>query len=173
MTAKEVQYALTYSQHSPFYIRSHYVLPNVHWGMGFNHELDLLSITKPAFIGTEIEIKVSKSDLKRDLLKKHQHKDPRIRQLYFAGPVELEEAFFEYVPKQAGIITVFKNTKTTWRSLTYQCTVRRNAKPEKYFTAFTQKEVFELLRLGNMRYWALFSKQFERNDKKEVLNEQA
>jgi hypothetical protein len=30
MTAAEVQHALTYSQHSPFYIRSHLVVPNVY-----------------------------------------------------------------------------------------------------------------------------------------------
>ena len=80
MTADEVQYALTCSKLSPFYIRSHIVVPNVSYGLGFNHELDLLSISTPAHIGTEIEIKVSVSDLKRDAKKKHPHKDHRIRQ---------------------------------------------------------------------------------------------
>lgn len=161
MTANEVQHALTYSQSSPFYIRSHLVIPNVHWGLGFNHELDLLSISMPAHIGTEIEIKISKHDLKRDLEKGHRHEDPRIRQLYFAGPVELQEAFFEYAPKEAGIITVYFNDdmKEHYR---YQCSIRRNAKPRKNFRPFTEKEIAQLLRLGNMRYWSLFSKQFRR-----------
>jgi len=161
MTAKEIQHALTYSQSSPFYIRSHIVVPNVHWGLGFNHELDLLSITDPAYIGTEIEIKVTKSDLKKDLLKEHKHEDPRIRQLYFALPIELEEAAFEYVPKEAGIITVYKNPNAVWKHRAYRCVIRRNAKPKKHFTAFTREEIFKLLRLGNMRYWSLFSKRFE------------
>jgi hypothetical protein len=160
MTADEIQYALTYSSSSPFYIRSHIVVPNVHWGLGFNHELDLLSITIPAFIGTEIEIKVSKGDLKRDLLKKHKHEDPRIRQLYFAVPIELEEAVFEYVPKEAGIITISKNPDAVYMHRMYRCVIRRNAKPQKYFTAFTDKELFRLMRLGNMRYWSLFHKKF-------------
>jgi len=161
MTAKEIQHALTYSQSSPFYIRSHYVVPEVHWGLGFNHRLDLLSINPKTLVGTEIEIKVSRSDLKRDLEKEHGHKDPRIRQLYFAGPEELKEALFQFVPKEAGIITVFKNTGNVWRHRTYQCTIRRRPKADKYYTPFSKSEIFELLRLGNMRYWSLFSKQFE------------
>jgi hypothetical protein len=155
MTANEVQYALTCSQLSPFYIRSHFVIPNVSSGMGFNHELDLLSISMSTHIGTEIEIKVSKSDLKRDIEKKHRHEDDRVRQIYFAGPVELQEAFFEFVPPEAGIITVYSNATSK-----YQCVTRRKAKPRIQYRAFTDKEIFTLLRLGNMRYWSLFSKQF-------------
>jgi hypothetical protein len=161
MTAQEIQHALTYSQSSPFYIRSHIVVPNVYWGLGFNHELDLLSISVPAYIGTEIEIKVSKGDLKRDLEKKHGHYDERIRQLYFAGPIELQDAFFEYTPKEAGIITVYHDDKAVFFHRHYQCSIRRNAKPRKLFRPFTDKEVFALMRLGNMRYWSLFSRQFK------------
>jgi len=162
MTAEEVQYALTYSQRSPFYIRSHIVVPNVHWGLGFNHELDLLSITTPAHIGTEIEIKVSKGDLKRDLLKEHHHYDDRIRQLYFAGPVTLLDDFVELVPKEFGIITV---SRLNTNSLRYNCSTIRNAKPLKQWRgAFTKAEVFDLMRLGNMRYWAQFHKQFWRKN---------
>jgi hypothetical protein len=113
----------------------------------------------PNRIGTEIEIKVSKGDLKRDLKKQHEHYDPRICCLYFAGPIELEEAFFEYVPKEAGIITVFTNKAPTYGP--YQCTIRRRAKRQKNYRAFTDEEITMLLRLGNMRYWSLFSKQFK------------
>ena len=156
MKADEVQYALTYSQNSPFYIRSHYVFPNVHWGLGFNHELDLLSISMPGFIGTEIEIKVSRGDVKRDLEKPHGHYDERIRHLYFAGPGNLEGDFHKYVPAEAGIITISEYSPGR-----YQCRIRRNAKVLKNWChAFTEKEVFQLMRLGNMRYWSLFSKQF-------------
>jgi hypothetical protein len=160
MTAKEVQHALTYSQNSPFYIRSHIVVPNVYWGLGFHHELDLLSISIPTHIGTEIEIKVSKGDIKRDKEKRHGHYDERIRHLFFAGPIELQEAFFEYAPPEAGIITVYYGEKEVYYHRKYQCVFRRNAKPRKGFRPFTDKEVFKLMQLGNMRYWSLFSKQF-------------
>jgi hypothetical protein len=170
MTAKEVQYALTYSTNSPFYFRSHYVVPNVKWGLDFRHELDLLSISKN-YIGTEVEIKVSKADLKRDLLKEHGHYDPRIRQLYFAGPLELLEAFKEFVPEEAGIITVkyvpaetFEHRRTGRyvREGYYHCQVHRKAKISKnYRKPFTKEEVSRLMRLGNLRYWSLFSKQIK------------
>jgi hypothetical protein len=160
MTADEVQYALTYSQNSPFYIRSHIVVPNVHWGLGFNHELDLLSISNPAYIGTEIEIKVSRGDIKRDLEKEHRHYDDRIRQLYFAGPLELLDDFIKYVPEEFGIITV---SKLNADSLRYVVSIKRRAKPLKQWrAAFTNNEIFELMRLGNMRYWAQFHKHFRR-----------
>jgi len=162
MTADEVQYALTYSQNSPFYFRSHYVVPNVHYGLGFNHELDLLVISPVTFIGTEVEIKVSKGDLKRDLEKKHHHFDFRIRQLYFAGPRTLEGAFHEYAPKEAGIITVIP--QVVCGSTRYYCSIRRNAKVNKSFIPFKPKEIEQLLRLGNMRYWSLFGKQFKRKN---------
>jgi hypothetical protein len=138
-------------------------VPNVHWGLGFNHELDLLSISS-ARIGTEIEIKVSKNDLKRDAEKEHRHFDERIRQLYFAGPVELQDAFFEYAPPEAGIITVSAGSKALYGF--YHCGIMRRPKPRKHFRAFTDKEITMLLRLGNMRYWSLFSKQFKRMEDK-------
>jgi hypothetical protein len=164
MTALEVQYALTYSEQSPFYIRSHLVFPNVFWGLGFHHELDLLSITMPAHFGTEIEIKVSKYDIKRDLEKRHRHKDSRIRQLYFAGPIELRDAFFEYVPQEAGIITVFRNKDTEDFNWRYQCVIRRKPKINADYRAFTRQEIDRLLRIGNMRYWSLLSRQFKYTD---------
>jgi len=162
VTADEVQYALTYSQRSPFYFRQHYVVPNVHWGLGFNHELDLLSVSMHTLIGTEIEIKVSKGDLKRDLEKEHHHFDKRIRQLYFAGPRTLEGAFHEYVPADAGIITVIP--QVVCGRTKYYCSIRRNAKVNKNFSPFKPDEVFQLLRLGNMRYWSQFGKQFKRKN---------
>jgi len=154
MTSKEVQYALTYGVGSPFYFRSHIVIPNIRDPtIGFTHELDLLSISIKTHIGTEIEIKASKSDIKRDLEKKHLHYDTRVRQIYFAGGMELYDALFEYVPAHFGIITVYKN----------QCTIRRKAKALKTFHGpFSQDEVFRIMRLGTMRYWSLFGNQFKR-----------
>jgi hypothetical protein len=127
-------------------------------GLGFNHELDLLSISPLSHFGTEIEIKVSKADVIRDLKKRHPHKDPRIRQFYFAGPVELQDAFFEYVPREAGIITVF------CRYQRYQCVVRRNPLINKTCRPFTREEIDRLLRLGNMRYWSLLSRNLRREE---------
>jgi hypothetical protein len=154
MTEQEVAYALTYSANSPFFIRNHMVVPNVFWGLDFSYELDLLSVSRNGF-GTEIEIKVSRHDLIRDREKMHGHSDPRIRQLYFAGPQELEADLLQYAPERAGVITVYGNGNSRRR---YQCTIRRKAKIRRTAWAFSEKEIIKLLRLGNMRYWKLLGK---------------
>lgn len=155
MTADEVQYALTYSQRSPFYYRSHYVVPNVHWGLGFNHELDLLSITHH-FVGTETEIKVSRGDVKRDLEKAHRHYDNRVRYIYFAGQRTLMGDFYEYVPEQFGLIAIVEYAPGR-----YDCSIKRNAKPNENWRPFLPHEVLQLMRLGNMRYWSQFFKKMK------------
>jgi hypothetical protein len=139
-------------------MRNHLVVPNVSWGLGFNHELDLLSISRAGF-GTEIEIKISRYDLMRDKRKAHEHFDPRIRQLYFAGPEELRDDLFLYVPEKAGIITVHKLNAP--RRQRYQAVVRRKAKPTNA-QAFKDADIVRLLRLGNMRYWSMLGKALEK-----------
>jgi len=162
MTEREVACALTYFQGSPFAFTGRYIVRNVYHGLGFNHEVDLLSVNPKTLIGTEVEIKVTKSDLRRDAKKRHAHGDPRIRQLYFAGPSEMADAFFEHVPADAGIITVRrkmnygeKGQARPW----YECAIARRSKKQKsYRHPFTQEEVFQLLRLGGQRYWGLLYK---------------
>jgi hypothetical protein len=123
----------------------------VYWGLGFNHELDLLSISSSNY-GTEIEIKTSKSDLKKDLEKAHKHSDIRIRWLYFAGPEKLLDAMNELVPEKAGIITV---------SDMYTCKIQRKPKENRAALPFTEEQIIGLLRLGNMRYWKMLEKYIE------------
>jgi hypothetical protein len=59
----------------------------------------------------------------------------------------------------AGIITVYHNKKDICGQ--YQCSIIRNARPRRNFRPFTDKEIFKLMQLGNMRYWSLFSRQFK------------
>jgi hypothetical protein len=161
MTAAEIQYALTYSSNSPFYARSHIVVPNVYWGLDFEHEIDLLVVSQPAATGTEVEIKISKGDLKRDFKKKHGHRDERIWRLFYAGPFELKDAFFELVPPECGIITVQKWPNGEGSRPKYDVSVRRNAKMSySGKKVFTDKEIFKLMRLAYFRYWSMFARQF-------------
>jgi hypothetical protein len=120
----------------------------VYWGLWFDYELDLLSVSSSNY-GTEIEIKISKADLKKDLEKTHKHGDIRIRWLYFAGPEKLLNDMNELVPKNAGIITV---------SDSYVCKIQRKPKQNKAALPFTKEQIIGLLRLGNMRYWKMLEK---------------
>jgi hypothetical protein len=54
---------------SYFGIRRHLIVPNVSWGLGLRHECDLLIVRESGF-AAEVEIKVSKSDLKKDVEKR-------------------------------------------------------------------------------------------------------
>jgi hypothetical protein len=167
-TESEIQFALTYSKnYSPFYIRSHFVVTNVFWGAGFDHELDLLSVSKSGY-GTEVEIKVSVSDLKRDADKKHGHTSSRIKDLYFAGPVEMQDAFLQYTPENAGVITVEKREGRLGSHIFYQCRIIRKPKSNIGAAKFTEKEIVNLLRLGNMRFWTLLGKEFYYSNKQNI-----
>ena len=85
------------------------IVPNVSWGLGLRHECDLLVLdARNRF--TEIELKVSKADLKRDFQKPHGHSSDFISRLVYAVPLELLETAIELVPKQHGIIVA------DWRS---------------------------------------------------------
>ena len=53
--------------------RTNIVVPNVSWGM-FSHECDLIRLT-PSGYCSEIEIKVSLADLKKDQEKRHNNVD--------------------------------------------------------------------------------------------------
>ncbi len=119
------------------------IVPNVWWGLGFNHECDLLVCTKGGYC-TEIEIKISKADLKRDGLKRHGHGGPRIRRVFFAIPERLLD-HEQLIPETAGIITV----KDYWGKIVRNAMVNKEARP------LNGEEHLHLGRLASMRIWTL------------------
>ena len=135
-----------------FDFRKYVVVPNVSWGF-LNHEADLLAMTKAGVLH-EIEIKISKADLKRDFVKGHNHKSKLIKFLWYAGPESLKEAFLEYVPEQCGIILVKRiehPSATTWYD---RAEILRKPKANPLCTApLSIQSQFALARLGAMRYW--------------------
>ena len=136
--------------------RQHLIVPNVFWGMGFNHELDLAVITKARYLW-EVEIKVSKSDLKADLLKRHQHFNILISRLYFAIPEALLD-FMELIPERAGIFVVsaapplYKN----WPKISVKEV--RKAKINKSAKPLNEKQMQKMYHLAAMRIWRLKEK---------------
>lgn len=129
--------------------RKNLIVPNVKWGLGFAHELDLFVMT-PAGRGWEVEIKVSKADLKRDSEKGHNHRDRlnRISRLYFAVPEKLQEAALEHVPDRAGILVV---RKTMNDFLVKR--IREAETVSRY--KFTEADRQKLLELAYLRTWGL------------------
>lgn len=127
-------------------IRVNLIVPNVSWGL-FNHECDLIVMTKSGY-ATEIEIKVDKYDLINDKKKKHEHKDNKISQLFFAIPEYLKE-YIDHVPERAGIMIVRPDHRII------SCMVERIRGSVDHKYKLDIHDQFQLARLGSMRVWGL------------------
>lgn len=135
-----------------FNYRQNLIVPNISWGMDI-HECDLLIVSKNGY-ATEVEIKISRADLKKDANKKHNHEDRfnRIRRLYFAIPESLSNCV-EFIPERAGII-VLSRGKNYGEDYLF-CKVLREAKINNTCRKFTEEERFNIARLGTMRIFGL------------------
>ncbi len=127
-------------------IRANIIVPNIHWGL-LPYEVDLLVLSSKGY-ATEIEIKVSVSDLKADKLKKHDHSSNLIKRLFFAMPLKMQE-HIKHVPAKAGILFVDDYGRVR---------EHRKAKLNTAARKLTEKEIYQVLRLGNMRTWTLRKK---------------
>lgn len=132
-------------------IRRYAVVSNVFWGLGFNHEIDILAVSKSNYC-TEIEIKTSKADTKNDLKKKHKHESNKIKYLYFAIP-DYGESWIEYIPPHAGVILIKRKKNGHLYG-----DIFRKAKVNKGCRKLTTKEQIKLGKLASMRIWNLKKK---------------
>jgi hypothetical protein len=144
--------------------RINIIIPNISWGLGFNFELDLLIAHHPSYYCTEVEIKITKSDIKADLKKEHSHRSERIRRFFYAVPWYLKDC--EYLPSNCGLIIVDGNLR---------CKIIRPPRINKNARKLTAGEFQKLLELGCMRIWglkeALMIRRRERANKKNETSE--
>jgi len=141
LTVNDIEMAV--AEH--FGIRTHIIVPNVSWGLGV-HECDLLSVTKAGY-ATEIEIKVSRQDIKADLKKRHTHKSSKIKYLYFAIPDVLRDSI-EFIPDKAGIFIISKDNYGD-----IICIEERKPVACEFARKLTDKEILKVATLGTMRIW--------------------
>jgi len=123
------------------------IVPNVSWGLGLRHECDLLILDKLGRL-SEVEIKISKSDLKADFRKGHNHISPIIGRLIYAVPDELVDFAKTVIPEKSGLITV------KWTSIGWQATWVRYCKHGESLK-LTAEQKIKLMSLGCMRIWTL------------------
>jgi hypothetical protein len=141
--------------------RSNLIVPNISWGLWYGgHEKDLFIVSECGFV-TEVEIKISKSDLIKDKHKRNSmHFDDRIRYLYFAIPDYLLESCQDLIPPLAGILTVSDDGEVK--------KIRKASVKSRY--KLNDIEKFKVARLGTMRIWSLKEKiikeEAKENDKK-------
>lgn len=121
------------------------------WRSIVNHECDMLIVTKKCYL-TEVEIKISLSDLKADFKKKHHHKDENIKNFYYAFPEEMKEKAINLIPKEAGILIAIKkyfNNGEEYREINCY----RKPKINKEAKSINDKVLNMIYRLGYLRYW--------------------
>lgn len=132
-----------------FGYRQNIIVPNISFGFNI-HECDLLILRKSGHV-LEVEIKISRSDLKKDLKKEHCHSDyfNRIKELWFAIPEYLQDSQ-DLVPEQAGIIVVYLSE---WGG--FYCRTIRDPEVNTSAHKLDATEQLALARLGTMRIWNL------------------
>lgn len=141
-----------------FGIRQNLIVPNISWGLGL-HECDLLVIRMSAY-AVEVEIKVTRADLKKDAEKRHGHESDKIKEFYYAVPEKLYDACVQFTPITAGIIVVSDADASDpffepyWR----KASIKRPATVRKDARRLTPAEVSQVARLGCMRIWSLKEK---------------
>lgn len=132
--------------------RKNTIVPNVSWGLGFNHECDMLVLDDQDRF-TEIEIKISASDLKADFKKTHGHKSNIISRLIYAMPIGLCEKYQNLIPGHCGIIAVREvmiGTRTFNKAEWF-----RRCKHDKTKEKPSPKTIRKFMELGCMRIWSL------------------
>ena len=131
--------------------RQNLIVPNIYWGLGFPYELDLMVVT-PSGWATEIEIKVSVSDLKADQRKTHGHHSNKIKYLYFAVPEKLQPLALGLIPERAGLFII----RPELQLYDYRKTeIVKSPVTNKAARKITTEERIKLNELATMRIWSL------------------
>ncbi len=161
-----------------FNLRRNIVVPNVSWGL-LNYEADFVSLSKSGYL-TEVEIKRSWQDFKKDFEKKHHHDDPRVSYFYYCVPKSIKEKVMdalyifektdnrfrpyiitgikEGVPINAGLIIYdnhdWQGNECEWINIEFVTSAGKRKAARK----LTDKEQLKLAHLGCMRIWDLYNK---------------
>jgi len=154
-----------------FDIRRNFIVPRVSWGLNGEYEKDLV-VVYPSGWATEIEIKISKADLKSDLKKPHSHDSILMRKLYFAIPETMnKEDVISLIPEKAGIIVInnsyIPNKKNSIDNLMggWNAHIVRECIINKKSRKLTEVEIKKIQRLGYLRYWSQARKIFIKKQK--------
>lgn len=133
--------------------RKNIIVPNISHGFFGNHEADLIVVDEKNRV-TEVEIKISLSDLKADFKKPSRINPSKlVSRLIYAIPDYLLEKAEPLIPKNCGIIIVrqwgesdIPRVIASWH---------RMVKHDKKISALNENSVRNLIRLGCMRIWTL------------------
>jgi hypothetical protein len=163
MTELEMFVLLTAYTDSPFNRIRNICIPNVILNYG-KHECDII-ILSPARWATEVEIKCSVTDLKRDADKKHQHINEQIKYLWFALSSEITNAAYQYIPDRAGILQGYWHKYNDYKGINRFRIIRKPEK-NKHAVKWTQQEYDRFLFKA---YERMYKYLFDLNDYRKDL----
>jgi len=149
--------------------RQNVVVPRVSWGLHGEYEKDLV-VLYPSGWATEVEIKISVSDLRADQKKSHGHDSCLMQKLYFAIPSGIyNDDTLALIPERAGVLVVdqvVEEPLVNWGyspDYTWGTRVRKVRSPQvnKSARKLSEYERQVVMRLGYLRFWSLAEKKFE------------
>lgn len=166
MTTTEIEYALV----DKYVLCNKLVATGITKNCGVvSHECDVLVVSSQNYI-TDFEIKVSVSDVKADLKKKHKHECPNIRATYFVLPKDILDKIICYIPDNFGVLAVVKTslylgrdpiTRLATYEKSYRLELIRRPKYNRTANKITQEDLVELYRLENIRKKRYLKKQLQ------------
>lgn len=145
------------------------IVPNTTWT---GHEVDLLVLHRPSLRVIDVEIKISRSDLKADMVKdkwwkRHHWKNDtegdgnRVRlwpdkvwKHYYALPATIwDDKLVSSIPPASGVLLLHEKRGVV------SCAVHRKAKPCPAAAPITPETCLDIARLCTLRYWEILKDQ--------------
>ncbi len=139
------------------------MVPNVSWGL-LPYEADFVDINRSGYM-TEVEIKRSFEDFKKDFSKAHNHDDERVYYFYYCVPESIYEKVidfldkkFEEKPNYLKPAVLFFNEELGIEYKNYGNNHAMHKDGVRYRKLFLEEQL-TVARLGTLRYWKQEQKQ--------------
>jgi hypothetical protein len=147
VTARDIEVAV--AKH--FDYRRNLIVPNISWGL-LDYEADILVLSAAGY-ASEVEIKVSRSDLRRDSKKQHGHRSDLVKAFWFAVPEAIVDFALEHIPEDAGLLGIWERQRRGGPGSIFEARPHRFPTPRPHSRKFTESERHQMARLAAMRYW--------------------
>ena len=144
--------------------RNDIMLTNLSFGL-LNHEADFVAINKSNYL-TEVEIKRSLADFKKDFEKDVFHKDERVYKFFYFVPVSIKDKVMDFLKTETALTKIHTTFGEHYfpHVMTYSEEGRVEDVKESgsLYTGYGRKlfleEIVKVSRLVSIRYWNLFQK---------------
>lgn len=144
--------------------RNDLIITNLSFGL-LNHEADFVSINKSGYL-TEVEIKRSFQDFKKDFTKDVFHKDERVYKFIYFIPASIKDKVMEFLKTDVAL----EKLHSTFGEHYFPCVMTYTdegvmeivKESGSMYTGYGRKlfleEIVKTTRLLSLRYWSLHKK---------------